>query len=266
MPPLLTCLFGGVCIGALVLLLACHVAADRLYAWNSVPWAFQLRRAADVKLHCALYAAFHSTRLGRRSHHLIVLDVAAWFVVLWGLHPGLLALMLAGLLVLARRIEDRRLALALVLLWGGCAASAIWCVATLGGSALRGAQVLLLANAVLRFVGHLGEPVPPLVGATVDRFRALAETRLGSRVLPIACVGYLSEFAAGLPWGLIRVHAAWLVARLSRRGADPSWAEAVTMGARIRAGGLQAYPPIAAMVAAHLARRVGAPPVLTAPR
>lgn len=46
-------------------------------------------------------------------------DVAAWFVALWGLHPGLLALMLAGLLVLAWHIEDRRLALALVLLWGG---------------------------------------------------------------------------------------------------------------------------------------------------
>lgn len=61
--------------------------------------------------------------------------------------------------------------------------------------------------------------MPPLVGAAVDRFRALVEARLGSRVLPIACVGYLSEFAAGLPWGLIRVHAAWLAARLSRSGA-----------------------------------------------
>lgn len=241
-------LFLATLVCSLLLLIVCHAAPGPLSRWNSVPWAFQLQRAADTELHCTLYAVYHSTLLGKSSHWFFLLDVVAWFALLQGVHPALLYVMLAALMFLASRVRDRVTAFALVLTWAGCAALSVWAAAALGGHAAPWAMALLVGNGVLRFLGHVREPVPPMVGEAVDRFRPLREAHLGARVVLIAWIGYLSEFTAGLPWGLVRVHVAWLVDRVRHRGRPGAWGAAVTLGQEIRAGGFKVHPTLAALI------------------
>jgi hypothetical protein len=232
----------------LLLLVICHVAPERLIRWNSVPWAFQIRRAPDMALHGPLYAAYHGTRFARWSHWFFLLDVPAWFVLLFCAHPALLVLQLVGLSILASRIQDRLTSALLVALWGGFAALTPWIAAHLGVSAGPWAEWVLLVNALLRLAGHTTDLIPPLVGEPIDRFRPFKEARFGARLLLVPWIGYLSELAAGLPWGLIRVHAAWAADRLRHRGRAGAWAAMVSVGDVIRQGGLQAHPTTAELI------------------
>lgn len=231
--------------GVLLLLLVCHVAPARLARWNSIPWAFQLQRAEDTELHCTLYALYHGTRWGRISHYLFALDVLAWFALLWSAHPALVGLLLVGLAALTLRLRDRALALVLALLWAACAALAPFVLAALGGQTVW-LELAVITQGVLRVAGHFGEPIPPLLGDGADGFRSLGQARLGLHVPMVLAAGYVSEVTAGLPWGLIRVQAAWLV-DLRRRG-TPLWNTARSHARRIRDGGFAAHAPTAAML------------------
>lgn len=233
-------------IGVGSLLALSHLAPGRLARWNSVPWAFQLRRAPDTELHCTLYALYHGTRWGQVSHWLFALDVLAWFALLWSVHPALVAVLLAALALLATRLADRALALALGLFWIACAALAPLVLAAIDHQ-IWWLELAVIAQGLLRVAGHFGEPIPPLLGDGADAFRKLGEARIGLHIPLVLVAGYVSEVTAGLPWGLIRVQGAWLVDRARREGRH--WEPARAHAARMRAGGFAAFPPTAAMLA-----------------
>ena len=232
--------------GIVALLVMCHLIPARLARWNSIPWAFQLPRAQDTDLHCTLYALYHGTRWGRVSHYLFALDVLAWFALAWSVHPLLVAALLAGLAVLAVRIGDRTLALTLGAFWAVCAALAPLLLGALDGQTMW-LELAVVLQGVLRVIGHVNEPIPPLLGDGADAFRSLRQSGLGAQVPLVLAAGYVSEVTAGLPWGLIRVQAAWLVDHGRRQARH--WDHALSNARRIRAGGFAAYGPTAAMLA-----------------
>lgn len=206
----------------------CAFATPFMVRLNSVPWAFHLRRNLDVTYQGVLYAAFHMGRWAQVTHWSLAWDVVLWFVLFWALGPVAVALALVALVIQAFLLGDRRVGVVLSGIWMGVAGGA-W---ALGGAIgwdvmVPVSMVILMASGLLRFLGHVFEPLPPGMVDDTDRFIPLKDARpvLGLMVSPL--IGIISEFAAGLPFRLFVVQGVWMADRLGmakeEKGAWGRW-------------------------------------------
>jgi hypothetical protein len=188
-----------------VLYVFAHAAPRRLVRYNSVPWAFQLHRAWDLRYQAVLYQAFHTRAGARASHASLVWEQPLWCALLWLLHP---AAAIGGAMLLLAYVALLRtpwLIAALVLLWASMAGLGYGSIVVLGRPhAATVAMTLLVLGALVRFVGHLGEPLPPGLVAR-DRFVPIREAQFHFNLVVCVLVGIVSEFAASMPFRLFPV-------------------------------------------------------------
>lgn len=234
---------------------ATYVAPRTVMALQSMPWAFHLDKNVGLDFQSVLYATYHTRWFSQFTHLTIPLEQVAWLVVLAFIHPAMLgtALVLLG----AQALLCRELALAIFVMmaWAVVACAALLGIYLLGMQGAYGwAVVVLLATALFRFVGHAVEPLPPMLVERSDQFVAMARVREMTHKVPFTFVlGYLSEFASGLPFRLFIVQVSWVAQALGYRPRRVMpWARARTIAAEIHASGWRAYQPVAQLMTFEL--------------
>jgi hypothetical protein len=111
-------------------------------------------------------------------------------------------------------------------------------------------MTILLLNSVLRFIGHLQEPVPPGVSSSSaaldksDNFEHVCSKALFGQnswprlVLLLPLIGIVSEFASGLPFRLSVVQAFCVASNLGLPMSPlATWRKCAADADRIRHGG-----------------------------
>lgn len=186
-----------------VLYALAHVAPQTLVGFISVPWVFQWRRNLGQRafeLQTALYAVFHRNLFDDVCHHFLVIDQLAWLVLAHAVAgvPGLVVVTLLAVLQ-SLTFRERGLTTILAVVWVVLVAAAWGLVGLLGESGVMTAEVALLASALLRAIGHAGEPLPPLVG---DDSLQFSPVRVRPRLVLVGAVGWVAEFASGVPFRL----------------------------------------------------------------
>jgi hypothetical protein len=236
-----------------------HAIPDVIFRVQSMPYTYQLHNnfgARGFELQNVTYAAYHTHWYNHATHAAFPLEAWLWFVVAahWGGALGLAALC-SVLCAQAFSFGERRFALGVSTLWIGFAVSAGVALAMLGQGVLEIAQLGLVSFGFWRFTGHWVEPLPP--GVVGNRgFVRRADANAGWRLcLPLA-LGYLSEFAAGLPFRLVN---SWLFRAAERLGYRPLRALGLNrtheFAIRIHEQGWSAQATTAALVSA--ARELG---------
>jgi hypothetical protein len=231
-----------------------HLVPAAIFRLQSMPYTYQLHNnfgPRGFELQNVTYAAYHTHWYNRATHAAFPLEAWLWFVVAAHAGGALASFALAfALAAQAFSFGERRFALGLCAMWAACAASASAVTTAYGSAAFAHAQLALVALGFWRFSGHWFEPLPP--GTLGNRaFLPLAEARQRWRVLPAVALGYLSEFAAGLPFRLVN---AWLFEIAQRLGLRPqralSLAQCAALATRIHRDGWSAQPTTAAIVSA----------------
>jgi hypothetical protein len=198
----------------------CYAAPRLMLRQMSTPWAFHLDRSVDLDFQGVLYAAYHTAPLARVTHGSLALEQVAWLVVIQGWSVPVGAAVLALLLLQAALLREPGISVAVALAWGG-----VWLLASAARSSLGDAsavpiaEVVLVAGAALRMMGHASEPIPPMIATVGDRFIPMAKARIGARLPALLALGYVAEFCAGLPFRLFVVQVGWLAQRLGVRPA-----------------------------------------------
>lgn len=193
--------------GAVVLLyVLCHTLPRVLVPHMSIPHVFQLRwnlGPRALELQSAVYLALHRNTFDAAVHALLVVDVVGWFVLVDAVAglPGVAALG-ALLLVQAASFREPLLVVLLGVAWALVAVAALLAHRRMGTTAVDLAEIAVVAGAALRAVGHLLEPLPPVIGDDSPHFSPL---RFRPRLLLTTLVGPLAEMAAGLPFRLLPV-------------------------------------------------------------
>ena len=202
--------FGVSMMLAAGLYLLVYMSPSVMVPFNSVPWAFQLRKSTDLRYQAVLYGALHTHRWARVSHYSLAWDQLFWFALLGALHPAAIVVMLSLLLIQATLLRAPGLTVALATAWLAVAALG-WGLVALLGAATMGllSMAALLLGGVLRVLGHVFEPLPPGM-AKEGSFVPLREAGRGVNILVAPFVGFVCEFAAGFPFRLVLVQALWL--------------------------------------------------------
>ena len=201
----------GVLMGFSALLyLVAHLAPRSLVRFNSVPWAFQLGRATDLRYQGVLYSAFHTRPWARFSHLSLAWEQPFWLALLYALHPAVAGAALLLLLMQALLLGSRKLAAVLMGTWVAIAAAG-WGLVQICGEERTAtlAMTVLLFGSLLRLSGHIREPIPPGI-LVAGRFVPQSHARPGLHILGSLLVGLVSEFAAGFPFRLFLVQVLWL--------------------------------------------------------
>ncbi|MCB9744539.1 MAG: hypothetical protein H6740_18210 [Alphaproteobacteria bacterium] len=233
-----------------LLYLVVHLRPRALVRFNSVPWAFHLERATDLRYQAVLYGAFHTHPWARVSHYSLAWDQPFWFALLWIVHPLLPVLALGLLGAQAALLRAPRLAAVLTLTWASVAALGWGLVQTLGPEpATLLSMAVLVFGGALRFLGHLGEPLPPgLVedGRFVPMRRGLGRLNV---MLVGPLIGVVSEFAAAFPFRLFLVQVLWLSEKLGVTAPEHgSVREHMAEVVKVHEGGWSASPVTAWMM------------------
>jgi|HubBroStandDraft_6_1064221.scaffolds.fasta_scaffold23123_3 hypothetical protein len=229
----------------------CYAAPRLMLRQMSMPWAFHLDRTIDLDFQSVLYAAYHTAPFARITHGALAVEQVAWLVVIqgWSLPVGAAALAL--LLVQAALLREPGISVVVAVAWG-----IVWVLAaaargSLGDArAMPVAEIVLVAGGALRMVGHLSEPIPPMIGAVGDRFLPLAKARIGLRAPLLIVLGYVAEFSSGLPFRLFVVQVGWIAQRLGVRPARAmTWPEAAQRAREVHTLGWRAFRPMADLIA-----------------
>jgi hypothetical protein len=233
-----------------VFYVATYVAPRAVMSLQSMPWAFHLARNIDLDLQSVLYATYHTRWLSRLSHLSIPLEQVAWFVIFASMHPA--AFVAALLLLAAQALLCRESPLAFVVMaaWGVVSGAALLAIHLLGVEVAHlGAVVVLLAAALWRMASHAVEPIPPNILERSDRFLSVDKIELTPKLMVMFVIGFISEFASGLPFRLFIVQVSWLAQALGYRPRRTMrWAEARRIAAQIHERGWRAYSPLRRMM------------------
>jgi hypothetical protein len=231
--------------------LLCYAAPGLMLRHMSMPWAFHLDRNVDLGFQSVLYAAYHTATFARVTHFTIALEQIAWLVVIQGWSWPLAAAALALLLVQAALLGEPGISVAVALAW-----AVVWVLAAAARGFLGEARAAPIAEAVLvvagalRTIGHVTEPVPPMIAVVGDRFVPFAKARIGLRLPALLVLGYVAEFCAGLPFRIFVVQVGWLAQRLGVRPTRAmAWPEAVDRAREVHAVGWRAFRPMADLIA-----------------
>lgn len=267
--PALEWLWHAVLGATVAFYVATYVAPRAVMALQSMPWAFHLDKNVGLDFQSVLYATYHTRWFSRFTHLTIPLEQVAWLVVFAFIHPAVLGVALLLLGAQALLCRELPLAIFVLIAWATVAGAALLGIRLLGVEVAYGwAVVVLLATALVRFVGHAVEPLPPMLVERSDQFVAMARVREMTHKVPFTfLLGYLSEFASGLPLRLFIVQVSWLAQALGYRPRRVMpWAQARRIAAEIHARGWRAYAPVAQLMTFDLepdphGRRLAAAPM-----
>ena len=245
--------FVVICALSFCIFAVCTASPRLMVRLNSVPWAFQPARNLDVEYQAVLYAALHTGCFNRLAHMTLSVDPTLWFALLYTWRPELFYALLGLLVAQASLLPSGVLGALMLLLWGASAALGIalteWWLPS-SADARHLSMTIILLNSVLRFIGHLQEPVPPGVSSSSaaldksDHFEHVCSKALFGQnswprlVLLLPLIGIVSEFASGLPFRLSVVQAFCVASNLGLPMSPlATWRKCAADADRIRHGG-----------------------------
>jgi hypothetical protein len=251
-----------------VFYLAAYVAPRAMMGLQSMPWAFHVEKNLDLDLQSVLYATYHTRGFSRFTHLTIPIEQVAWFVVLAFVHPAAINVAIVLLGAQAFLCKELQLAMLVMMAWAAVAGAALLGIYLLGLEGAYGhAVVLLLGCGLFRVVGHVVEPLPPMIVERSDRFVPISRLREVTPKLPLTLLlGFVSEFASGLPFRLFIVQVSWLAQALGYRPRRVMpWARARKIAAEIHISGWRAYTPVTELMAPHFVLDLPVPQAVPQP-
>jgi hypothetical protein len=200
-------IFWSTSIATVFFFVACYALPGPMTKLVSMPSAFRLDKNLGVEsleMQSVTYAAYHTNWFSNTTHAGFLVDGIAWYVLVWHWTGIFGALVLLALQVYqARTYKESVFTAGLVATWTVVAAVAYGLLQWMGPSAaVEGAMYSLVAMGIWRFVGHVAEPIPPDVAGN-SRFANIREVDLSPKIALTGVLGYVAEFAAGLPFRLL---------------------------------------------------------------
>jgi hypothetical protein len=186
---------------------ACYLLPGPMTRLVSMPTAFRIDKNLGIEaleLQSVTYASYHTNWFSNTTHAGFIVDGLAWYALVWHFTgPVGVGLLLAWQVFQARSYREKVFTIGLVVTWSAIAAGAYLIVDQLGSAdAVDLAMFSLITMGLWRFVGHAAEPIPPDVAGN-KKFARIQDVDLGPRILLTVILGYVAEFAAGLPFRLL---------------------------------------------------------------
>ncbi len=186
---------------------ACYALPGPMTRLVSMPTAFRIDKNLGIEsleMQSVTYASYHTNWFSNTTHAGFIVDGLAWYVLLWH-YTGVIgvALLLVWQVYQARSYRERVFTIGLVVTWGTIGAGAFITIQALGPEdAVLFSMYALVSMGLWRFVGHVAEPVPPDVAGNT-KFARMQDVDLSPKILVTMVLGYVAEFAAGLPFRLL---------------------------------------------------------------
>jgi ABC-type multidrug transport system fused ATPase/permease subunit len=186
---------------------ACYLLPGPMTRLVSMPTAFRIDKNLGIEaleLQSVTYASYHTNWFSNTTHAGFIVDGLAWYLLVWHFTgPVGVGLLLAWQVYQARSYRERVFTIGLVVTWVAIAAGAYLVIAQLGSvDAVDLAMFSLITMGLWRFVGHIAEPIPPDVAGN-KKFARIQDVELSPRMVLTVVLGYVAEFAAGLPFRLL---------------------------------------------------------------
>lgn len=200
-------IFWATLAATVLFFVACYALPDAMTKLVSMPSAFRLDKNLGIEsleMQSVTYASYHTNWFSNTTHAGFLVDGVAWYVLLWHF-TGIfgVGLLLIWQVFQARSYRERTFTVGLVATWVVIAGLAILLVEGLGSDqAVTLAMFGLVSMGLWRFVGHIAEPIPPDVAGNT-RFARMNDVELSPKIVVTAVLGYVAEFAAGLPFRLL---------------------------------------------------------------
>ncbi len=193
--------------GTVAFFLACYLLPGPMTRLVSMPTAFRIDKNLGIEsleMQSVTYASYHTNWFSNTTHAGFVIDGLAWYVLLWHFAgPIGVAVLLAWQVYQARSYRERVFMVGLLVTWGLIAAGAFAAIEVFGDArAVEVAMYSLVAMGLWRFVGHAAEPIPPDVAGN-SKFARMKDADISPKIAITAILGYVAEFAAGLPFRLL---------------------------------------------------------------
>ena len=186
---------------------ACYLFPGPMTSLVSMPTAFRVDRNLGVEaleMQSVTYASYHTNWFSNTTHAGFMVDGVAWYLLAWHFTgPVGVGLLLAWQVYQARSYREKAFTWGLVVTWGAIAALAYVLTSRLGSrEAVELAMYSLVAMGLWRFAGHIAEPIPPDVAGNKN-FAPMKDVDLRPKIIITIFLGYVAEFAAGLPFRLL---------------------------------------------------------------
>jgi hypothetical protein len=186
---------------------ACYLLPEPMTRLVSMPTAFRIDKnlgSEALELQSVTYASYHTNWFSNTTHAGFIVDGLAWYTLVWHfVGPIGIGLLLAWQVYQAWSYREKVFTIGLVVTWAAIAAGASLIVDQLGrADAVDLAMFALIAMGLWRFVGHVAEPIPPDVAGN-KKFARIQDVDLSPRIVLTMILGYVAEFAAGLPFRLL---------------------------------------------------------------
>ncbi len=200
-------IFWATAVAAVLFFIACYILPGPMTSLVSMPTAFRIDKNLGIEsleMQSVTYASYHTNWFSNTTHAGFIVDGLAWYVLLWHFTgPVGVLLLLAWQVYQARSYRERVFTVGLVITWGAIALGAYFAIQSLGSAeAVLLSMYGLVAMGLWRFVGHVAEPVPPDVAGNT-KFARMQDVDLSPKILVTMVLGYIAEFAAGLPFRLL---------------------------------------------------------------
>lgn len=199
--------FWATCVATTIFYAACYVVPGPMTRLVSMPTAFRVDRNLGVDalaMQSVTYASYHTNWFSNTTHGGFIVDGIAWYVLVWHfIGPLGVGVLLAWQVYQAASYRERVFTIGLTATWGLVAGAAFLALDQLGeGRTVELAMYGLVSMGLWRFVGHIAEPIPPDVAGN-KRFAKIKDVELRPRIAVTVVLGYIAEFAAGLPFRLL---------------------------------------------------------------
>lgn len=200
-------IFWATCVATIIFYTACYALPGPMTRLVSMPTAFRVDRNLGVEalaMQSVTYASYHTNWFSNTTHGGFVVDGIAWYLLVWHFAgpPGV-GVLLVWQIYQAASYRERVFTIGLTATWVFVAAAAFLALEQLGaGTSLELAMYGLVSMGLWRFVGHIAEPIPPDVAGNV-KFARLKDVELRPKIAVTIVLGYIAEFAAGLPFRLL---------------------------------------------------------------
>jgi hypothetical protein len=186
---------------------ACYLLPEPMTRLVSMPTAFRIDKnlgSEALELQSVTYASYHTNWFSNTTHAGFIVDGLAWYALVWHfVGPIGIGLLLAWQVYQAWSYRETVFTIGLVVTWAAIAAGAYLVIDQLGSAdAVDLAMFSLITMGLWRFVGHVAEPIPPDVAGN-KKFARIQDVDLSPRIVLTVILGYVAEFAAGLPFRLL---------------------------------------------------------------
>jgi hypothetical protein len=200
-------IFWATFVATILFYAACYFLPGPMTGLVSMPTAFRVDRNLGVDalaMQSVTYASYHTNWFSNTTHGGFIVDGIAWYLLVWHFAgPVGVGVLLAWQIYQARSYRERVFTIGLTATWGLIAVAAYLFLVQLGGSrAVELAMYGLVSMGLWRFVGHIAEPIPPDVAGN-KMFAKLKDVDLSPKLAVTVVLGYIAEFAAGLPFRLL---------------------------------------------------------------